>query len=237
MFKRKSVYAIVLAGGGGSRFGGDMPKQFHMLGDAPVFMHSTRKFDTMGIIDGIVLVVPPQYFDHCQNLAAQYGLAKISAVVFGGDSRQKSTYNGLCALDAYGDSIVLVHDAARPFVCEADAAALVDAANAHGAAVLALPVTDTIKLADGAHLAAKTIDRENLYAAKTPQAALLACLMAAHRAALQSDFTATDDCQLLENIGIYPKIVISNIPNIKITTARDLDFAAFLLERGVVHGF
>jgi 2-C-methyl-D-erythritol 4-phosphate cytidylyltransferase len=233
MFKGKSVYVIVLAGGAGARFGGDGPKQFQMLGDAPLFLHSTRKFDETELVDGIVLVVPPDYLEHSQDLTARHGLTKVISVVTGGKSRQESTYNGLCALESHADSIILVHDAARPFVCDDDTVGLVAAANVHRAAVLALPVTDTIKTANSAQLAVQTISRDNLYAAKTPQAAYMACLLEAHKAARQDGFEATDDCQLMESIGIYPKIVIAKGINIKITTAADLDFAAFLLKRGV----
>ena len=234
MFKGRNVYAIVLAGGSGARFGGDIPKQFQMLGDAPVFLHSTRKFNEMAIVDGIVLAAPPDYLDYCRNLAAQHGLTKVIDVVAGGKSRQESTYNGLCALEASDDSIVMVHDAARPFVQEDDVINLVEAASTHISAVLALPVTDTIKAADEAKMAVRTVSRENLYAAKTPQAARMAALLRAHETARKDGFEATDDCQLMENIGIPSKIVVTQAANIKITTASDLDFAAFLLERGMV---
>jgi len=231
MYKGKNVIVVVLAGGSGSRFGGDMPKQFQMLGGMPVFMHSTCKFDGMDIVDHIVLVAPQDYLSHCQDLVARHGMAKVTATVGGGKSRQESTYNGLCTLDVDADSIVLVHDAARPFVCENDTARLVAATNAHGAAVLALPVTDTIKVADDAQMAIRTIDRRNLYASKTPQAARMADLFSAHEKARRDGFEATDDCQLMEFMGIYSKIVITDVANIKITTQVDLDFAAFLLER------
>jgi len=234
MFEGKHVYAVVLAGGSGSRFGGDVPKQFQMLGDAPVFLHSMRIFDKIGIIDGIVLVAPTHYLGFCQNLISQHNLTKVIATVKGGESRQESTYLGLKALIADADSIVLVHDAARPFVCADDVTALVDAAHTYTSAILALPVADTIKLADETKLAIQTINRENLYAAKTPQAARMADLRNAHEAARQDGFVATDDCQLMENIGIYSKIVITSARNIKITTAADLDFAAFLLEKGMI---
>ena len=234
MCEDRFCYVIVLAGGAGARFGGDAPKQFQMLGDAPVFLHSTRKFDEMGHVSGIILVAPKEHLAYCQNMVWRHGLAKVMDIVIGGESRQESTYHGLCALKVHPDSIILVHDAARPFVAESDVAALVDAASAHTAAVLALPVTDTIKVANAGKMASKTLDRKNLYAAKTPQAARFADLMAAHEAARTDGFLATDDCQLMENIGIYPKIIITGTSNIKITTKADLEFVAFLLERGMI---
>ena len=234
MFEKKYVHSIVLASGSGARFGGDVPKQFQMLGDMPVFLHSVRKFDKIKFVDGIVLVVPQDDLVHCRNLAIRYGMTKVTSVVAGGKSRQESTYHGLLALDAGVDSIVLVHDAVRPFVDEDETVSLIETANAHDAAILALPVTDTIKSADTTGLAVQTVNREHLYAAKTPQAAHLTDLLAAHEKARQDGFEATDDCQLIENIGIYPKIVITKPTNIKITTGVDLDFAAFLLERGIV---
>jgi len=232
MYKGKKVYAIVLAGGSGARFGGDRPKQFQMLADAPVFLHSVRKFDKIDNIDGIVLVVPPDYLAMCQDLVAEFGIAKIAAIVPGGKSRQESTFIGLSALNADADSIIMVHDAARPFVSAHDISALIDVTESHGAAVLAAPIADTIKMANADKLAMQTIDRKNLYAAKTPQAAKLADMKRAHGQAQRDGLEATDDCQLMENIGIYPKIVTASAINIKITTTSDLDFAAFLIERG-----
>jgi len=235
MKKNIHCYAIVLAGGSGARFGGNLPKQFQMLGDMPVFLHSTCKFDEIGFVDGIILVVPSDYLMHCQNLVKLHGLKKVAAIVSGGKSRQESTYNGLLEIrDINDDCIIIVHDAARPFVCEDEVALLVDAANEHKAAVLALSITDTIKVADVEQMVVQTMNRENLYAAKTPQAARMTSLLKAHEKAQREGFVATDDCQLIENIGIHPKIVITNANNIKITTAADLNFAEFLMERGMV---
>jgi len=235
MYDGKHVHVIVLASGSGARFGsGSTPKQFQMLADVPVLMHSLRVFDKMDIVDGIVLVVQPQYFEQCSAMTAQCSLSKIAVMTQGGKSRQESTFFGLRAIDAQDDDIVLVHDAARPFVCAKDVTALVSAVNTHRASVLALPVSDTIKLSDAQMRATQTVKRDNLYAAKTPQAARMADLLYAHEIARKNDFEATDDCQLMENIGIHPKIVSTKATNIKITTSTDLDFATFLLERGLV---
>lgn len=217
------------------RFGGSMPKQFQILGDMPVFLHSIKKFDTIGCIDGIVLVAPRDYVDHCQNLIDEYAISKIIDVVAGGKSRRESTYIGLNTItDLSSESIILVHDAARPFVNESEIKSLIAATYAYRAAILALPVSDTIKVVGAKNMVTDTLNREELFAAKTPQAAYFTDLLKAHKVAVRDGFDGTDDCQILENIGIFSSIVTTNAANIKITTAQDLDFAAFLLKRGMV---
>ena len=225
-----SCHVIVVAGGAGRRFGGHVPKQFLPLGDKPVMMHSVMQFDEIDCIDGITLVVPPDYLDHCKEMVQDHAVKKVTAIVCGGENRQQSVYNGLGALGG-GDGIVLVHDGARPFVPKDIITALIAHAAAHGAATLALPVTDTVKMADDARFVTQTLRRDGLYLVQTPQAFRAQTLMAAHEAALKSGYTAGDDCELVEKIGIFPKIIMGNRNNIKITDSADLDFARFLLER------
>jgi len=224
MYNEKKCYVIVVAGGAGRRFGGDVPKQFQLLGDMPVLLHSTKKFDKMEIVDGIILVTFPK----CRAP----GIKKLMAIVAGGATRQESVYNGLLQINDT-NCIVIIHDAARPFVCENAVISLVDAAYKHRAATLALPVTDTIKMADAEHTITQTMPRENLYTIQTPQAFCKEALLAAHNLARDSGGTATDDCGLLEKIGTWPKIVLGNADNIKLTNAIDLDFATLLLKRGM----
>jgi len=222
MYNDIPCYVIVVAGGAGTRFGGDVPKQFLLLDDKPVVMHSVMQFAAIDYVDGIILVVPHDYLRHCENLA----IPKVRAVVASGTSRQQSVYNGLMATDS--DGLVLIHDGARPFVSKSAVDSLVQAAYQHKAATLAWLATDTIKTADEAQFARQTLCRDNLYHIQTPQAFCIKTLLDAH----ETGFTAGDDCELVERMGIWPKIVIGNADNIKITNGLDLDFARFLLERG-----
>jgi len=229
MFKDKFCYVIVVAGGTGTRFGGDVPKQFQLLGGVPVILHSLRVFQKMDCVDGIVFVAPRDWRTFCEDLTAEHGLTKVMSIVAGGANRQESVYNGL--LEVKEDVIVAIHDAARPFVCEDAVLSVITAANTHKAATLALSATDTIKAADVEGNVTQTLPRENLYTIQTPQAFCKTTLVAAHEKARDEGFLGTDDCQLMERAGISPKIVIGNANNMKITNATDLELAEYIMER------
>ncbi|MCL2376104.1 MAG: 2-C-methyl-D-erythritol 4-phosphate cytidylyltransferase [Defluviitaleaceae bacterium] len=229
MFEGRPCYVIVVAGGAGTRFGGDVPKQFLPLGGVPVILHSLRVFQKMDEVDGVVLVVPGDWRGFCEDLAAEHGLTKVTSIVAGGASRQESVYGGL--LEVKGDAIVAIHDAARPFVCKDAVLSVIAAAGVHKAATLALSATDTIKMADAEGNVMQTLPRENLYTIQTPQAFCKGALMAAHDGARREGFLGTDDCQLMERAGIRPKIVIGNGDNMKITNVMDLGLAEYLMGR------
>jgi len=229
MFEGRPCYVIVMAGGTGTRFGGDVPKQFQLLGGMPVILYSLKAFQKMECVDGVVLVVPRDWRVFCEDLAREHKLTKVTRIVTGGANRQESVYNGL--LKVKEDAIVAVHDAARPFVCEDAVLSVIDAANVHKAATLALPATDTIKMADAEGNVTQTLPRESLYTIQTPQAFCKADLLEAHEKARVEGFLGTDDCQLMERAGISPKIVIGNVDNMKITNAADLGLAEYMMTR------
>ena len=230
MFKDIKCHAIVLAAGKGARFGSDIPKQFMPLCNKPVILHSLQMFEEMECIKSIIIVVLEDYIDYCIKITN--GLQKICNIVPGGNSRQKSVYNGIKALHCNDDDIILIHDGARPLVKTTDALSVAEAAYTHNAAVLASTATDTVKLSNSNLFAIKTLRREELYLAQTPQAFRKGILVSAHENEKDSEFSAYDDCHVVEKIGIKPKIVVSGNINIKITHSLDLELAEFLMKKG-----
>ena len=230
------VTAIVPAAGGGSRFGGALPKQYQPLLGVPVLARTLRALWGSGAIHSLVLVVPPGGEERCRAVALDpYGL-RADRVVPGGADRQASVYAGLPAAPDAAE-IILVHDAARPLIQPAPVRAAIRAAASVGAALVAMAVTDTIKLAspDGGRL--ETLPRERLWAAQTPQVFRAALLREAHERALAEGFRSTDDCALVERIGHPVQVVAGSADNLKITTPEDLARAEQILRaRGEAAG-
>ena len=196
------------------------------LGGVPVLLHSLRAFERAPSVGAVVLVVREETLDSARRLVEGDGLGKVAAVVVGGERRQDSVLAGLNAVGAA--EVVLVHDAARPLVDRETIERGVELARAHGAAVPALPVRDTIKrVVDGRVV--ETPSRAELWAALTPQCFRLELLRRAHAASADD---ATDDCVLVERLG-HPVVVYpGSHRNIKITVADDLRIAEALLGGG-----
>jgi 2-C-methyl-D-erythritol 4-phosphate cytidylyltransferase / 2-C-methyl-D-erythritol 2,4-cyclodiphosphate synthase len=205
------VAAILVAGGSGSRFGAETPKQFVPLAGKPVIRHAAET-----LAAHVTLLQPVG--DATAIGRALDGLPHLPAIA-GGATRQDSVRAGLEALEAAMPEVVLVHDAARPLIPAGTIPALLAALEHASGAIPAVPVADTLKhVADG--LIAATVPRDGLYRAQTPQAFRYKVLLDAHRAA--AGMAATDDAALLEAIGESVAIVPGSDDNIKLTYAGDL---------------
>lgn len=204
------VAAIVLAAGSSSRFGED--KLQLMVNGLEVWRHSVRAFLTHEQVSVVGLVTSTDLVEQAKALEPD-----LDFVVAGGASRQESSRIGLSSLPDDVD-VVLVHDAARPFVTKQTISAVIEAVIQHGAACPALPVKDTIKQSDAAGVV-RTLDRSQLVAVQTPQGARLADLLEAHKRA-SHDFT--DDVAMLEPLGIQTAFVPGDERNFKITTPADM---------------
>jgi len=215
--------AIIVAAGAGTRFGGDVPKQYLDLAGQPVLRHSVSRFARHSGIGGIRVVISPEHQSLYESATAGLDLLP---PVFGGASRQESVLNGLESLVERRPRHVLIHDAARPFVTasmiDRTLAALDDAAGA----VVAVPVTDTLKRAAGENVAG-TVERAGLWRAQTPQGFRYADILAAHRRAKGA--AMTDDAAVAEAAGLDVRLVMGADDNFKITTADDLRRAERLL--------
>jgi 2-C-methyl-D-erythritol 4-phosphate cytidylyltransferase len=225
-----SVAALVLAGGRGERLGHAVPKAFVLLRGHSLLVHALRALAAAPEIDWLLPVVPANDLDRAgEATSALRTPGKLLPAVAGGRERQDSMRAGLRALPADVD-LVAVHDAARPLVRSADVSRVVAAARASGAALLAVPVADTVKrVRDGIVL--ETPERSECWLAQTPQVFRAELLREALAKADAAGVVATDDAQLVERLGVPVRVVAGHVSNRKITTAEDLAFAELELAR------
>jgi 2-C-methyl-D-erythritol 4-phosphate cytidylyltransferase len=221
-----NALAILVAAGRGERMGATRPKAFLTLGGEPLLLRSARAFAAAPSVGSLVAVVPALDVDSAQSLLR--GLPKLVAVVAGGERRQDSVLAGLRQVPAGFDGIVLVHDAARPFVDEALIEAVVAAAVQAGAALPVLPLVDTIKRVRGDRVV-ETLDRAELGAAQTPQGFRMDVLGRAYEQAFRDQVTVTDEAVAAERSGAVVAVVPGSTRNRKITTPEDLAWAEHLL--------
>jgi 2-C-methyl-D-erythritol 4-phosphate cytidylyltransferase len=204
------------------------PKQYRLLGGVPLLLWAIRPFAQHPRVGPIVVVLPPEHAAAPPEwLRAQ--LSDRLLVASGGDVRQQSVANGLARLPP-GPSLVLVHDAARPFVGRDLIDRVLAVAERGAAGVPGLPLSDTVKETDAAGLVLRTVPRDRLVAVQTPQAFPRAMLEAAHQRARSDPATgaATDDAALCERLGHPVRIVAGSARNMKITTAEDFSLAEAL---------
>ncbi len=213
------IAAVIVAAGRGTRAGADVAKQFRPIGGEPMIRRSLSALAEHPRIDWVQAVIHP---DDVSLFAASARGLNLLPAVFGGATRQMSVRAGLEALSLHAPDIVLVHDAARPFVTAELASRAIEAARQSGAAIPALPVTDTVKSVDATGRVTGTVDRTPLRLVQTPQAFTYSALLDAHRnaaAAGRSDFT--DDAALAEWAGLTVTAFAGEPGNIKITTSED----------------
>lgn len=229
-------YAIIVAAGQGKRMGTGVSKQYLMLGDKPVVVHTLQAFDEQPVIEAMVLVVAPSDVEHVEReIVRKYGFKKPVLVVEGGQERQQSVYNGLKALVRFGDvEIVVIHDGVRPLVTGQMIQDSICAADRYGAAVVGVPVKDTIKKVDNEQFVMCTPERSELWLVQTPQTFKYHLIWEAHEKALQDGFCGTDDAILVERLGHPVKMVMGSYCNIKITTREDLILAREFIAGGLV---
>jgi 2-C-methyl-D-erythritol 4-phosphate cytidylyltransferase len=221
--------AIIAAAGSGTRMASDRPKQFLQLAGMPVIFHTLKPFEQCDSIQEVIVVLPAEESAGFLSLAGKYGLRKVARVVPGGATRADSVKRGLMAIRSATAEIVAVHDGVRPFVTVEEIDATIAAARADGAAILAAPVTDTIKQVEDQRVT-KTLDRVGLRRALTPQCFRYELLRDAYQGADVSDPSLTDESALVEQLGHTVSIVEGSTRNIKITTAEDLVIAEAILK-------
>jgi 2-C-methyl-D-erythritol 4-phosphate cytidylyltransferase / 2-C-methyl-D-erythritol 2,4-cyclodiphosphate synthase len=218
--------ALIVAAGAGTRLGGEVPKQYLPLAGRAVLRHSVETFLRHREISGVRVVISAEH--RALYDAAIAGLTILPPVA-GGASRQDSVRNGLESLADLRPDRVLIHDAARPFLTTAIVDRTLAALDDAPGAVVAVPVTDTLKRGQDGCIAG-TIDRNALWRAQTPQAFRYADILAAHRRAKGA--TMTDDAAVAEAAGLPVKLVMGADDNFKITTADDLRRAERLIGAG-----
>jgi 2-C-methyl-D-erythritol 4-phosphate cytidylyltransferase len=223
------VGAIIAAAGFGRRMKTDRPKQLLALNGTPILVHTIRKFDASAVISYIIVTAPRESVEEVTDLVNSAGFKKSVTVIEGGERRQDSVAMGLQRLQP-GTDIVAVHDGVRPFVSIEEIESVVRQAAQSGAAILGVPIVDTVKQAER-EFVESTLMREHLILAQTPQVFRTDILKEAFERAAKDEYYGTDESSLVERLGLPVAIVRGSERNIKITRPSDLTLArAFLAE-------
>ena len=223
--KKQKTAAIIVAAGDSQRMGG-IDKMFAPLGGRPVLARVIDTFEACKIIDQIIVVMNSKNIEQCRRLVAVEGWSKMKDICLGGKQRQDSVAEGLKRLK-YGEWVV-IHDGARPLVTVDLIERGIEAAKETGAAVAAVPVTDTIKVAGAGDIVRQTLPRQNLRAVQTPQVFRLDIITKAYQ---RAENDVTDDASLVEQLGYKVKLYMGAYDNIKITTPEDLALAEVLWQK------
>jgi 2-C-methyl-D-erythritol 4-phosphate cytidylyltransferase len=225
------IWAVLPAAGRGTRFGGGIPKQYLDIAGRPLIAHTLDALLAHPRVSGAVVALAADD-QRWPGWTSLHGKPVLRCA--GGGERADSVLAALRALPAEvpGDSLVLVHDAARPNLRGGDIDRLIAAAQGHAdGALLAVPVRDTLKRADDRLRVAATEPRDGLWRALTPQAFRRAALTAALEGARDAGIVATDEAMAMERMGARPALVEGREDNIKVTTPADLALVEFLLTR------
>ena len=222
---------VAIVAAGDSRRMGDIDKMFAMLGDAPLLAHCLNSYNESPSIHAISIAASRHNTERVRKLVVEHNFGKVECVVAGGARRQDSVLNALRILD--GSDIVLVHDGARPFVDEPIVRRAVETAMVFAAGTAAIPVKDTIKVANSDMSVRETPPRDSLWAAQTPQSFRYDLILRAHT---QIEYDVTDDAAMVEATGHPVKLFMGSYDNIKVTTPEDLLIAEAILrsKRGAI---
>jgi len=226
--EKRDVGVVIVAGGSGTRVGGQELKQFRWVAGKPMLLHSVQTFMARPDVVSVVCVLPATLAGDPPPWLFQCDVDRLM-ISIGGQTRQQSVQNGLDDL-ADEAEFVLIHDAARPLVTAQTIARVIEATRQHGAAIAALPLADTLKEVDDDAGIARTIDRARLWRAQTPQGFRREIIVRAHREATASRVDATDDAALCERIGVPVTVVRGSERALKITDESDFARAEALLD-------
>lgn len=225
------THAIIVGAGKGVRMNRSTPKQYLLLQGRPVLCHTVMAFSRCPEVDTIVLVVPEKDISYCrERLLSGLHIGKPVTVIAGGKRRQNSVYNGILSIDGT-DGIVVIHDGVRPLIRPETISRCISEAKSSGACILGVPLQDTLKMVGHDSLVRRTVDRERLWAAQTPQAFRYQLIRDAHEAAAKAGFETTDDAALLERMDIPVTVLMGTRENLKITTNEDLLLAGAILSQ------
>lgn len=228
MGSEKVQYEVVLpAAGSGKRMGAGQNKLFLQLMDKPILIHTLLVFEQDEACSGIWLAVKDSERDYIKSMITKYNITKIKGLPTGGAERQHSVHS--CIKEMKDVEIVLVHDAARPFITKPIIAELANTAYEKGAAIAGVRAKDTMKIVRKG-IIKETIDRDSLWMIQTPQAFLFDLLVEAEDVAEKAGFLGTDEAMLVERLGHEVRIVESNYENVKMTTQEDLIFGEAILK-------
>lgn len=226
------IVALIAAAGKGKRMNTRISKPFIPIFGKPILAYTIEKFEKCKLINKIYLTVNSEEKEPCsRNVIIKYNFSKVQELVDGGETRQDSVYNGLKALDKDTD-IVVIHDGARPLIEETLIRDSIEKAQKYGAAIAAIPIKDTVKKSENNFFINKTLNREEIWRAQTPQTFKYDLILPAYHKAYKDKYLATDDAAILERYGHKVKLIIGSEENIKITTPFDIIVAENFLKKG-----
>ena len=236
---------VIFAGGVGSRMHSkDRPKQFLEIHEKPIIIHTLEHFENNAEIDAVVISCVAEWIDYLKGLIERFHLSKVKRIVAGGKTGQLSIYNGLCAAkEIAGDkrAIVLIHDGVRPLINSKLLSENIACVKAHGSAITAGIVKETIVVVDGDGRVEQVPSRAKSRVAKAPQSFWLDDVLAVHNAALRDGTNnSIDSCTLMKSYGRELYMVDGPYENIKITTPDDYYTMRAILdakENGQIYGF
>jgi len=220
--------AIIPAAGNSTRMGRNESKLFLMLGNMPVLAHTLRAFDNAQNVDEVIISAREEDILLIWDIISEFGIRKVSKIVNGGETRTASV---LAALNEVADDMdfVAVHDGARPLVTPQLIDLAISESSSFDAVTLGVPVKDTIKRVGVNNIIVETLPRDELYHIQTPQVFRADIIRLAHIRAESMGIDTTDDCGLVEMLGIEVRVVQGDYRNIKITTVEDLAIAETLI--------
>lgn len=218
-------YAIIVAGGKGTRMGSELPKQFIEIHECPILVHTIRAFVDVDPATKIILVLPEDQIDRWSEMAEKFDLQSVETAI-GGDTRYQSVKNGL-GLIANNETIVAVHDAVRPCIDPNLINQTFEVAQNSGNAVVCVPSKDSLRKKMGDQT--QSVDRTDYFLVQTPQVFRYDLLKAAYAQPYQTHFT--DDASVVESLGVEIQVVLGDYRNIKITTPEDLLIASQYLDK------
>jgi len=219
--------AVVPAAGQATRMAGQ-GKLFYELDGMPLIIHTLLVLNACPDIDEIVVAARSEDIVALSGFCRRYGADKVRHIVCGGDTRPQSVLNGLMALSGKAE-LAVIHDAARPFVTPELVSGVIALAAQCGAAALAVPPKDTVKMAAGGRVQS-TVSRDAVMLAQTPQVFNVGLIKGALTKSLQQNWEDTDDCGAVERMGMTVSLARGSYENFKVTTPEDLIFAEALIK-------
>ena len=233
---------IITAAGKGTRLRANINKQFIKLCGKPILAHTINVFQKSKLVDEIFILIPAEFIEYTQkNIISKYGFDKVTRLIIGGETRQETVGNALKFIPDKCE-MISVHDGVRPLIYPTDVDLLFkkllefnEEDDKVKGVILAAPAYETIKQMDGSDDCVRTIPRETVYHAQTPQTFFKDALLEAYKCAESDKTAATDDAMLVEKIGYKVKIIKGNHENIKITTPIDLFLAELIISKNGVY--
>ncbi len=231
----KKIVVIVPAAGLGKRFDANKKKTFVSIGGIPLLAHTLKRLNSEALITDIIPVLRGQDTKTGLDIAEEHNLEKVRWIAVGGPERQDSIYNGMRLLEEMGggvssDTLILVHDGARPIIPKGTIHQLISAVEGIEGAAPGVPAKETLKSVDRDGIITSTVDRENIRAIQTPQIFPFSVLKKAYEKAFKDGFYGTDDASLVERIGGKIKIIPGSPLNIKVTTPEDLHLIEYIIK-------